>query len=161
MATLEQYLSNNPTLSTADDTLDQPKTEISLNVILTAISPARIEFTARGQRYTIKRTDVLDISDSEIRETESSVGKSVILKVKADTLLASLKEVPATRLNDTAPFAFRRSPAPFPAAGSIAEERWRSRVGYKHIDGTTGLTFTPSGGGYDDSGFDGFSAMMR
>jgi len=161
MATLEHFLSSNPTLSTADDNLDQPKKEISLNVLITAASPTRVEFTVRGQRYTIKRTDVIDISESEIRETEPSSGKSVILKVKADTLLASLNEVPAARLNDPAPFAFRRSPAPFPAARSNSEELWRSRVGYKqHVDGTTGLTWTPSGGDFDDSGFDAFSAKI-
>jgi hypothetical protein len=167
VADVEAYLKANPELSAEPDREDLQSAEaVVLHAVILGISATEIDFVHLGQRFSVGRGDVLDLS-----ETQENVfnpfprGKAAKLALKENATLRRQGTIKASQLQRNLPFPFVLSSS-IPNRSSISprELEWRARHGYHpaadrptpQIGETDSPTMSQKGNDWqrDDFGYD-------
>lgn len=128
MASVEEFLNDNPDLDQGDETLIADSAGIRLEVCLSAVSARFVKFNHMGTDYVVDRADVVDI---EARADPAVPQKAATLTVKRDAALLASYSITARDLSSALPFTMSRSPVnPRRRAISAREVAWRRARDY-------------------------------
>ena len=131
MASVEEFLRQNPDLEYEDEASPTESAGLRLAVIVTGVSSRFLRFNHLGTDYVIDQEDVLDIAD---REDPSAAGTPATLTLKNDAELFASYSVSARDLSAELPFSLARGPA-FPGrpfALSDRELAWRRATAFNN-----------------------------
>lgn len=159
---VEDFLKSNPGLSRSDDDFGAA-TEISLSVVVRAISSKFIDFVHMGLHYKADLKDVLSLEEIK----NSSLGpKAATISLNRDAVLLIQRAVSAIDLANTIPFGFEKLSAVSDGNDSLSarEKAWLRATGYPDEQyageargGSTFSTSTRSAGHTDDERADQFA----
>jgi hypothetical protein len=133
VASVEEFLRQNPDLEYEDDASPAESTGLRLAVAVTGVSSRFLRFNHLGTDYVVEQEDVLDIAE---REDPSAAGTPATLTLKHDAELFASFSVSARDLTGELPFSLARGPSlplrrPVPSAREVA---WRRATAYADFD---------------------------
>ena len=108
MATIDDFLRDNPTLSDAEiapNSLHLPKKDVALTGIILAADVDHITFAHLGHRFDVSRDDIIDISNTDTAVPNPfGKGQAVELTVNLGTKLRPHGAISASSLIEGKPF---------------------------------------------------------
>jgi hypothetical protein len=130
MASLDEFLKQNPDLYQDDALLEADSSQLRLDVVLLGVSSRFVKFNHMGTDYVVDRDHVVGIEE---REDRSVAGKAVTLTVTRDAALLASYSVSATDVASALPFSLFRAPAaPLRRGPSAREIAWRRSARYEY-----------------------------
>ena len=131
MASVDEFLKQNPGLYQDDALLEADSSQLRLDVVLLGVSSRFVKFNHLGTDYVVDRDQVMSIDEGE---DGSAAGKAVTLTVTRDAALLASYSVSATDLASALPFSLLRAPrAPSLRGPSARELAWRRAARYTYV----------------------------
>lgn len=165
MGSVEDFASQNPTLSRDEAAAPPSADDLKLLVEIIEVLPEVVNFAYAGIAYSVARNRISDISVVPDAQSLGNLSSPpyAIMTITHNTQLTTIHSVAASDLVAAVPFSMlgQLEPKASSAGPSEREKEWYSKSGYHDnvvmVDGDVAFSSnsgTRSGGTYDDSGLD-------